>query len=102
MHDASALDSGQTIYEAEQVPAVVESAGLHAADALRHLENARRHDVAEGFTPRFALQRNAGIQLGARLERAHFDRRAIDDGGDYHGLVAALSPNNQVRPGAGS
>jgi hypothetical protein len=63
MHDSSILDAREAIHEPEQSPALVEGTGGNTPDALRDLENARRHDVGELVPPRFPLQGDAGAEL---------------------------------------
>jgi hypothetical protein len=60
VHDSPALDAGKPEDETEQSAAGVERAGRDAADALAHLEDARRHEVGECVAPCRALEIDAG------------------------------------------
>ena len=86
------FDTGQAVDEAEQMIVFVECTGRDPADALRHLENARRHDIGECVAPCLALERDACPQLllsaqwpNVDLWYVHHDGWRANVGGDGRG-----------------
>src|SRR5690606_10873916 len=80
VYELAVLHTGHAEDEAEQAPRLVECAGGHAADALRHLEDRGRNPLAERGAPGGLLKLDAGGVFLGRREWANVDPRRVAAG----------------------